>query len=66
MKWALGVSLFLTLEEAKEDALKRWQEHHTHSQRVAELAKQGLDRVLQGDLQVHPVTENIAKYHAFP
>lgn len=49
----LGSDAFFEEEEARANALERWEEYATKSADVAKRATEGLIRVQRGELQVH-------------
>lgn len=62
----IGKDAFYTLEEAQEDALRRWEKYAQHTAEVAEKAQKGLQKALRDELQVHYSPKlRISNYHAF-
>ncbi len=64
--WALGTSVFLTLEEAQANALQRWEDHVSELNLRVAMAHRRLAQVQSGELQVHDATSvKIATLKAF-
>lgn len=54
--WALGTSVFLTLEEAQANALQRWEDYVSELNLRVAMAQRRLAQVQAGELQVHDAT----------